>query len=136
MSKKRLVELMSTIPCNNKKCGYECNGRCVGDFDWSCQKKALADYLLANGVIVPLCKVGDKVYIKVRKEKHPFKVTHISITKNGTYYEADRIRNKKETLLYLNDTTTAVFDDAEIGKTVFLTREEAEKKLEEGNNEV
>lgn len=59
-------------------------------------------------------------------------MTHISITKNGTYYEADRIRNKKENLLYLNDTTTAVFDDAEIGKTVFLTREEAEKKLKEG----
>lgn len=129
MSKERLVKLLGNAPIG-------VNGITLLDKHEPKAIEEIADYLLANGVIVPPCKVGDKVYIKVRKEKHPFKVTHISITKNGTYYEADRIRNKKETLLYLNDTTTAVFDDAEIGKTVFLTREEAEKKLEEGNNEV
>ena len=92
----------------------------------------IADYLLANGVIVPPCKVGDKVYIKALKERLPFVVTQISIKKSGTYYEADRIRNKKENLLYFHDITSVVFDDTDIGKTVFLTREEAEAKLKEG----
>ena len=89
----------------------------------------IADHLLANGVIVPPCKVGDVVYIKALKERLPFVVTQISIKKSGIYYEADRIRNKKGNLLYFHDITSVVFDDTDFGKTVFLTRSQAEEAL-------
>ena len=47
--------------------------------------KILADYLLANGVIVPPCKVGDTVYYFSHR---PF---NLSLLPN-TIYEADVVR--------------------------------------------
>ena len=122
MSKERLVELMSTIPCDNKKCGYECNGKCVGDFDWSCQKKALAEHLLANGVIVPPLKIGQELwdihYNKPRKWEVVYlgyngKEWHINI-----YWWKDRHNFKTLSITY-----------PFVGKMWYLTREEAEAKL-------
>ena len=128
MSKERLVELIRNIE-------FKCRSGCTNVSGCNiCRYEQIADYLLANGVIVPPCKAGDVVYIKALKERLPFVVTQISIKKSGTYYEADRIRNKKENLLYFHDITSVVFGDTEIGKTVFLTREEAEAKLKEGEN--
>ena len=67
----------------------------------------IADYLLANGVIVPPCKVGDKVYWIFEP---PFDdVTEKEIVEDEFWW--------------------AMFED--FGKTVFLTREEAEKALAE-----
>lgn len=86
------------------------------------EKKILADYLLACGVVVPPCKVGDTVYILAGY--------------NGRKYEKDicegfyigddmvvqvRVRNTKG-----NHGTYGV-----MGETVFLTREEAEQALKE-----
>lgn len=71
----------------------------------------VADYLLENGVIVPPCKVGSKIYILVTKRSKvnlpPF-----------TFIKVSR-------LTFLN--LERVLQD--FGKTVFLTREEAEAKL-------
>jgi hypothetical protein len=117
MSKERLVELIHQVAKDVTKIPTD-------NFI-----EYLADYLLANGVIVPPCKVGDVVYIKALKERLPFVVTQISIKKSGTYYEADRIRNKKGNLLYFHDITSVVFDDTDFGKTVFLTRSQAEEAL-------
>lgn len=127
MSKERLVELMSTIPCDNKKCGYECNGKCVGDFDWSCQKKALAEHLLANGVVVPPLKIGQELwdihYNKPRKWEVVYlgyngKEWHINI-----HWWKDRHNFKTLSITY-----------SFVGKMWYLTREEAEKKLKEGES--
>lgn len=74
----------------------------------------VADHLLANGVIVPPCKVGQ------------------------TVYEFDYDFEREET--YVVDTTVTGFaiitfeeihSFRQIGKTVFLSREDAEKALEE-----
>lgn len=83
----------------------------------------LADYLLANGVLVPPCKVGDVVYLLIdwgyEKEIEEKEVGAISI--QGT-----------------NDFSKELWEDfrggligtfADFGKTVFLTREEAEAAL-------
>ena len=83
----------------------------------------LANYLLANGVIVPPCKVGDKIYMLVTRKTTSFEYP------NG---KMKRIENQhtfiKETYLTkLN--FFKVLDD--FGKTVFLTKEEAEEKLKE-----
>lgn len=77
----------------------------------------LADHLLANGVIVPPCKVGDWVYIIRNGEVHRNHVCQIHISKA---YEQTFFSCYGE-----------FFGIEEVGKTVFLSREEAEKALEE-----
>ena len=68
----------------------------------------LADYLIANGVIVPPCKVGDSVY------------------------QTDGVRIYKGTIInVVYETYGIAFDERAIGKSIFLTREEAEKALME-----
>ena len=89
----------------------------------------LADYLLAEGVIVPPCKVGDIVYTTLWH----YEITNITITQNkkGVWtkkYRAMKVVNGKTIDWQLN----FAFDD--IGKTVFLTKEEAEMKLKENSN--
>ena len=87
-------------------------------------EKRLADYLLDNGVIVPPCKVGDKVYIPSGDEEFywvdVYKVKYFYCSSKGInrfYIECGTMGNN--------------FRPKDIGKTVFLTREEAEKALEE-----
>ena len=79
---------------------------------------AIADYLIENGVIVLPCKVGTVVYC-VCKWKYP----------------VDSYRmNWEEDWVVL----TRLFDLSmipEIGKTVFLTRKEAEQALEENGHD-
>ena len=81
-----------------------------GGYDFMSLER-IADHLLANGVIVPPCKVGDKVYMLVTKRSKvsfpPFTFVKVS---RLTFYNLERV---------LQD----------FGKTVFLTREEAEAKL-------
>lgn len=81
----------------------------------------IADNLLANGVIVPPCKVGDMVYC-------------IYEDNIGEQYFADKF----VTGIFLNDLGLYVrcgfhyYAVDDFGKTVFLTREEAEKALKGG----
>lgn len=52
--RERLIELLKKAPLCNR------------DFDLQYSDATIAkiaDYLIANGVIVPPCKVGDKVYV-------------------------------------------------------------------------
>ena len=82
-------------------------------------EEKVADYLLANGVIVPPCKVGDKVYII------------------GTF-TGQLITNQVVAIVYgesglflMLESFTVVLVEKQLGKTVFLTKEEAEAKLKE-----
>lgn len=77
----------------------------------------LADHLLANGVIVPPVKVGHTVYcIRYDKSRKlfvkPLAVNSITVWGDGGF---SVFTTKEDTL----------------GKTVFLTREDAEKALAE-----
>ena len=85
--------------------------------------EVIADYLLANGVIIPPCKVGDTVY---------FTKAHFGFLPTP---KAEKIRKIE---LYDIDvifrTESRVFNDKAIGSTVFLTKEEAEKALERMEN--
>ena len=76
----------------------------------------IADYLLANGVIVPPCKLGDKVYlITLDKTVEEYTVNGVCQYTNGIFVELidfDRI-----------------FDIP--AHKVFLTKEQAEEKLKE-----
>lgn len=87
----------------------------------------LTDYLLANDVIVPPCKVGDKLYQVTRNFISVFRVRFIEIgTCGNLFLHTDLISG----IVY----TGELFRESEIGKTVFLTKEEAEKALKEREN--
>ena len=95
----------------------------------------IADRLLAKGVIVPPCKVGDKVWFVERDYSYKNK-TFVKFV-NGGYVKAIKVSMKpmKITIEYpdVNDTKGrckgADYSATSIGKTVFLTKEEAEKAL-------
>lgn len=79
----------------------------------------LADYLLANGVIVPPCKVGDKVYWLL-KDREDYFVSEDTITEIGTkgFFVSAFLNNTED---------ISNFEPWEsLGKTVFLTHEEAQ----------
>ena len=61
MSKERLVELLMSNACRENLCrGSNCaECECYAIFEGDAEY--IADYLLANGVIVPPCKVGDEI---------------------------------------------------------------------------
>ena len=89
---------------------------CLPDVD------AIVDHLLAAGVIVPPCKVGDTVYV-VRTR-----------TKIAEFTARYFIYEHKNILVYgdneqVVDCCFCIGKD--FGKTVFLTRQEAEKALAE-----
>ena len=129
----RLIELLSKFVCD----------------EW-CGSDDIADYLLANGVIVPPCKVGDTVYVIT--EKHPcyacmccgdfcHKDCHIKdkqklVVKEAKvfYFLFQEMSNKiqveveKEKHLVKHFLHFTIED---FGKTVFLTREAAKRALKE-----
>lgn len=80
-----------------------------------------ADYLLEHGVIVPPCKVGDRVY----RPSDCLGVVQFVIISFNIYESEMFFTDDSENIIYLSD----------IGKTVFLTREEAERALKEREKE-
>lgn len=93
--------------------------------------KKLATYedLEEQGLLVRLpCKVGDTVYVPKTVLVSEFKITAIFCDILGTFFYWLFCCGIYE--------RTIGFSERDIGKTVFLTREEAEKKLEEFKNEI
>lgn len=74
-----------------------------------------ADYLLAKGVIVPPCKVGDFVEWKTKEGTKLYRV-------NGFYYDPN-----DRGLRYLIDLCTPIIDNDNIVR--IITKEEHEKSL-------
>lgn len=79
----------------------------------------IAYHLRENGVMVLPCKIGDIVYQTDGVRIYELTILDISLHKNKPYYETDGID----------------FDDDAIGKSIFLTREEAEQALKGGVKE-
>ena len=82
------------------------------DFEEYC-----ADYLIAKGVIVPPCKVGDTVYCIRNGRWGALRVRFFQVYEDTILCAADSDR---------------WFFASELGKTVFLTKEEAEAALKGG----
>ena len=116
----RLIELLKQIDFDfGEVCvmcsedGYKCHPSLEEFF---------ADHLLANGVIVLPCKVGDVVWFDTYKKSgtvslgiQPHKVDRIDVI--CVVGEKELVETK--------------LHDRYFGKTVFLTKEEAEAKLKE-----
>lgn len=79
----------------------------------------LADYLLANGAVVSPCKVGQILYVIEAGKINEAKVKeykYCSNSNNGIHW-------------HIIFEELFVMSEAHIGKTVFLTREDAERAL-------
>lgn len=87
----------------------------------------IADYLLANGVIIPPCNVGDKVYKITRNEVKECEVIFIGISADEKCSYFNFVENYADGTFHKS--YSMVFDV--IGKTVFLTKEEAKQALKE-----
>lgn len=117
LERKRLVELLKHECDVDGR--YDGEGNCPGckyNGMEDCSLQELADHLLDNGIVVPPCKVGDKVWL---------------ISENGSYvYDTDvEIVFCDRDGCYIETIQNDVFTDDDFGKTVFTSREEAEKML-------
>jgi hypothetical protein len=108
----RLIELIKHDNCPNP---YFCSEKCKYSESSDCHSERIADYLLANGVIVPPCKVGDTVYQQDGVRIYESVIEEITI-------DIAAVRPNKM-IFYTNKIT---FDQTAIGRIIFLTREEAE----------
>ena len=118
-----------------KECGDKICKNICDDIEYDCSKcglekalEKLADYedLEEQGLLVRLpCKVGDDLYCIVNGEVKKLKVHSFGVPD----FEIIDIEFK-----YVDGFKIVRFV-GEVGKTVFLTREEAEKKLEEIQND-
>ena len=98
----------------------------------------IADYLLNNGVIVPPCKVGDMIYTI---EPRFYNYTKHEGVQRGIVEKCELTGNHRLSMwVKLEEgepSTMYCYKSLSFGKTVFLTREEAERALKGGveNNE-
>lgn len=89
-------------------------------------EEKLADHLIAEGVIVPPVKIGQKVYIIGLCDDIEELIVTAIFSKHNRYGSTF--------FRFLTDIGVGIdfsFPSEEIGKTVFLTKEEAEKALAE-----
>ena len=102
----KLIELLCKAPLGFKTFENQYGKSTIYNF---------ADYLLANGVIVPPCKVGDSIFRVGNGKIWEWLIEHIEIY-------GDEIG-------FVDDGEN-YFTPDKIGKTVFLTKEEAEAELQ------
>ena len=115
----------------------------IHDSDLSLDSVRLTDHLLANGVIVPPCKVGDTVYAISEsriEECHCYEImihgSEMSVeTEHNCDYDCKGCPFSAWGQDYSGEHSCQgeygihFFNFEDFGKTVFLTREEAEKAL-------
>lgn len=101
----------------------------------------IADHLLANGVIVPPCKVGDTVWIRwgiheSTKKIYPVKVYALryDTKKNNMRLCVEANFEITDYGRRFNHHYIGTFPWDSVGKTVFLSREEAEQALKGEHN--
>lgn len=111
---KLCKDICDDIECNCSKC----------ELEKVLEKLATYEDLEEQGLLVRLpCKVGDTVYVPTRNFVSELRITMVSVDMHGAYFSW-----MLNSGIYPN---LDGFSKSKLGKIVFLTREEAEKKLEE-----
>ena len=124
--RERLVELLNEAT-------FGVNKHTLADHLEKETIERVADYLLANNVVVLPCKVGDTVHSFSADfgVVLPYLVGTLNIGymgKSGVYYSYEANCSDPEIDELLDEID---FESEDIGKTVFLSREEAENALKE-----
>lgn len=109
------------------------NDCCCGEdgeiFFMSHESEILADYLINNGIIVPPCKMGDKVWFIAKKaDSTTFKIF------KGYVGCMDMRNGWKHVVIHWEDESAQeshnhIVTFEEFGKMVFFTRKEAKEAL-------
>ena len=90
-----------------------------------------------QGLLVRLpCKVGDMLWYNILGYTESYEIKAFSYGYCDSYVEPDI---EDQIIFYYENyigSITGAFPMSEIGKTIFLTREEAKKKLEEMKNKI
>lgn len=120
-TKEKLTEIIGNVVVNDK-------GNRIRDVFHPEFVEKIVENLIKHNTIVPPCKVGDKTFLLLEKIRGGHDIVEsycVKITDNGygKYFsmaiDCVEIGNSLE------------FDLCDFGKTVFLTREEAEAALKE-----
>jgi hypothetical protein len=121
--KKRLVELLKNAQRQEDLLSYDLYDL---DHDTGCAED-FADYLMSNNVVVLPMKLGQICYepLDYRNSIDECRVSSLTQKADGSF----KIR-----LTNLRGKWVFEITEDEIGKTVFLSREEAENVLKERNN--
>lgn len=124
--REKLIELISRYDFDSTQCNL-CNR--ADEECLKCGSECLADYLLQNGVVVLPCKVGDTVFVIPTKENCLLEIAEMRCIgfSLGEPNNTANLANDKNKLYQPS------FD--EFGKTVFISKEEAEKALERRKND-
>ena len=129
--RERLIELLMQGELEADKQGvFNCSRS-----KWKAE--IMADYLLENGVIVPPVILGDKIYeIISPKDREPYFITATVCAVHIADGSRNSCQRKRESYIVAECSGTKYvhkYPISKFGKTVFLTREEAEKALAERN---
>lgn len=122
----RLIELLKT-PHKAEK--LRDHGMAISRYESDTPEAMIADFLLANGVMLPPVSIGQTVWVYNQTTNNIYRNTVIGIQIFGTGKNANKIIVK-----YVNqrgETSDRKFTWAQIGKQVFLTEEEATNALVE-----
>ena len=123
--RERLIEILKLGSCTSP---YLCDENCKYANLERCYEERTADLLLEHGVVLLPCKVGDRLYeVTGRKTVSVYKVKAIRVELFSLFIEWDIVEG------FVWQSLSGINAD-EIGKTVFLTREEAERALKEREN--
>ena len=126
--RERLIQLISNADeeCKHSKDCKSCSGYGKGS---QCMNYHIADHLLANGVIVPPCKVGDKIYKVWYAECHNGSTFTDSFECDGCVDECDIKKVITEVNAPSSEFIISNFMGGFKNDVYYLTREEAEAKL-------
>ncbi len=104
--REKLVELLRKSP-------YNIFGNKLGNCYFDSCLELIADYLIANGVTVQECKLGDKIYQTDGVRIYESIIDEITFTAKHTIFVTENI----------------AFDERAIGNSIFLSYAEAEAHL-------
>ena len=93
------------------------------DVSFEVDYENIADYLLANGVIVPPCKVGDIIYVLFSTFYAEYKI--IKLIYDGAFFWAKLVNQEYEP--QSREILRCISFD--INKTIFLNENEASQKV-------
>lgn len=123
----RLIKMLCGVKCKGVDrwkggCIARTDGECVRIKNLEmCMVNKIADDLLANGVIVPPCKVGDTVWVEIHGQIESARIYHCTyeLSSRGIFLSGAYAKDTNGFELCFNGNS----------KAVFLTREEAEQAL-------
>ena len=133
--RERLIELLKSDSCESPML---CDPNCKYASLKRCYEERTADYLLESGVIVPPVSLGDKIYeIISPKDREPYFITATVCAVHIADGSRNSCQHKRESYIVAECSGTKYvhkYPISKFGKTVFLTREEAEKALKESED--